>query len=389
MSSRRRTNVHRTEAGLRTGDVIAVYRIASAPAEIESRARVLAVEQSVEMAPETIDDPAVLRDIVGEVRDIEDVGGGAFDVTIGLAAATMPPEPGQMLNMLFGNSSLHEDVRLVDAVFPAKYLAALGGPALGLAGLRRRLALPTEGARRALTATALKPQGCATDVLAKIAGRAALGGIDIVKDDHGLADQAYSPFAERVAACARAVGEANRASGGATIYAPSLSGSLDELRRQLAIARDHGVAMVLVAPMVIGLPTFRCIAREAAGHGIAILAHPSMAGAQGIAPPLLLGRIFRLLGADATIFPSYGGRFAYTADTCRAIADRAREPLGALAMCAPVPAGGITLDRVAEVLEFYGSDTILLIGGSLLAAGSDLARVARRFADRVSGYEYA
>ena len=54
---------------------------------------------------------------------------------------------------------------------------------------------------------------------------------------------------------------------------------------------------------------------------IAFLTHPSLAGAARIAPPLLFGKLFRMLGADAVVFPNHGGRFGYSPDTCRQIAE--------------------------------------------------------------------
>ncbi|MDB5070621.1 MAG: Ribulose-bisphosphate carboxylase, partial [Candidatus Eremiobacteraeota bacterium] len=100
----------------------------------------------------------------------------------------------------------------------------------------------------------------------------------------------------------------------------------------------------------------------------------------------LFGRLFRLLGADAPIFVNYGGRFAYPQDECGALAAAARAPWGNVRPALPVPAGGMRLDRVDELLEFYGPDTMLLIGGNLLLAEGDalLAR-AREFVDKVAG----
>ena len=50
--------------------------------------------------------------------------------------------------------------------------------------------------------------------------------------------------------------------------------------------------------------------------GMAVLAHPSLGGIR-IAPELLFGKLYRLLGADAVIFTGYGGRFAYSPITAR------------------------------------------------------------------------
>lgn len=354
-----------------------LYHVRCEASEVEARAQAIAVEQSVEMPVSAIDDPLVLNEIVGRVEAIEDLGHGVFGVRVALAAATVGDEPGQLLNMLFGNTSIHADVELHDVCLPASMIRAFGGPNVGLAALRRRVG--ADG--RAMTCSALKPQGLSPQALADLARRLARGGLDFIKDDHGLADQPYSPLEARVRTCASAVQEANAITGGHTRYIPSLSGNLDRLRRQLDLAAEVGIEAVLIAPMIVGLPALHALARQY--PGMAFIAHPAMAGASRIAPPLLLGKLFRLLGADAVIFPNHGGRFGYTAEACRTLADAARAPWEGLLPSIPVPAGGMTLERVPEMLEFYGPDVILLIGGGLLAARERLTDVTAAFVDAV------
>lgn len=358
--------------------IIAHYRVSCDSADIAARAQALALEQSIECPLEAVGDPSILEEVVARVEDIADLEPGHYHVRLALAAATAPPEPGQLFNMLYGNSSIHDDVALVDVELPQSYLAAFGGPRLGLGGLRGLAGVPY----RALTASALKPQGLSPHALATIARRLALGGIDLIKDDHGLADQAYSPFAARIEAVARAVAEANSVRGGRTLYAPNLSGTLDDMRRQLDQVRKAGLHAVLVAPMLVGLASFHAVVKEATG--LAVIAHPSLAGAGKIAPPLLLGKLFRLFGADATVFPNAGGRFVYSQQTCLRLADAARAPWEGLKPCIPVPAGGMSVDRVAELLQSYGNDVMLLIGGSLLSAQERLTEETARFVDEVA-----
>jgi ribulose-bisphosphate carboxylase large chain len=81
-----------------------------------------------------------------------------------------------------------------------------------------------------------------------------------------------------------------------------------------------------------------------------------------------------MLGADAVIYPNYGGRFSYSEATCRGLADALRAPLHGMPASLPVPAGGMTVERVPELLRCYGRDTMLLIGGSLLVADDLYAR---------------
>ncbi len=362
---------------------IATYHIRSNADAIAARARDIAVEQSVEMPLAAIDDTSILRDIVGEVAGIADLGNGRFEVRIALAAATAGHDAGQFLNMLFGNTSLHDDVVLHDAEIPAAILAAHRGPNIGLAGLRARLG----AGRRALSSSAIKPQGLPADRLADLVARFALGGLDFVKDDHGLADQDYSRFAVRVAACAAAARQAAAQTGHATRYVPSVTGSQDAMRAQIQLAADEGLDTVMVAPMIAGPSNIAALTAEF--PAMAFFAHPTMGGAARIAPALLIGKLFRLIGADALVFPNHGGRFGYAPSTCLDLAAAARGPHPTQRAAVPVPAGGMTLARVPEMLDFYGPDVMLLIGGSLLAARERLTEETAAFAAAVAHHQYA
>ena len=110
--------------------------------------------------------------------------------------------------------------------FRQELIKGFGGPRHGLHELRRRVGAPA----RALTCSALKPQGLSPAKLADLALRFARGGVDYIKDDHGLADQAYSPFRERVEAVAAALRTVAPAGDRAVRYAPSLAGDLDAMR---------------------------------------------------------------------------------------------------------------------------------------------------------------
>lgn len=358
--------------------IIAMYCVESSAADIEGKAQALAIEQSVEMPLSAISDAVIIEEVAGRVERIEPAGEDRFRVAVSLSAATLGAEPGQFMNMLFGNSSLHDYVELEDVSVASALTGLFGGPQSGMGGLQKRAG--AEG--RAMTCAALKPQGLAPEALADLALRLAQGRIDFIKDDHGLADQSYSPFAARVKACAAAVRGAAAETGHGTRYVPSLSGHLDSLRRQIRIAREEGVDTLMAAPMVIGLPAFHAITRE--NPDLAFIAHPAMGGAARIAPPLLLGKLFRLFGADAVIFPNHGGRFGYSAATCAAIAETARAGWNGLRPALPVPAGGMTLERLPELLGFYGPDCMILIGGGLLSAGKRLTSVAAAFAQQVA-----
>jgi S-methyl-5-thioribulose 1-phosphate isomerase len=358
--------------------LVATYHVRSDARAIEARAKAIAVEQSVEMPLSAIEDARILDEIVGKIEAIEPIGEGLFAVRIALSRATVGSDPGQLINMLFGNTSLQDDVTLQDAIFPDDVVAAFGGPQIGIEGLRTRAG----AGGRALTCSALKPQGLSPARLGALAARFAEGGIDYIKDDHGLADQAYSPFAARC----EAVTAALRATGAHARYVPSLTGDLDALRAQVATVKNAGIDTVMVQPMIMGLSNFVRLVHE--NPGIAFFAHPTLAGATRIAPPLLFGKIFRMLGADALVFPNHGGRFGYTTDTCRTLAQTALQSWHGLKGAVPVPAGGMTIDRTAEMLDFYGSEVMLLIGGALLEARARLTQETAAFVAEVKGHRH-
>lgn len=66
------------------------------------------------------------------------------------------------------------------------------------------------------------------------------------------------------------------------------------------------------------------------------------------------------------------------------LAQAARAPWEHLRPTLPVPAGGMTVERVEEMVSFYGPDSMLLIGGNLLAAGDRLLERTQAFVQKVA-----
>lgn len=349
------------------------YRIRATPDTIDAFALAVAVEQSVEVPLDVVRDAWIREHIVGRVEAVTPVDTQHYLVDVSLATDTMThegngsndaPDIAQALNMIFGNSSMHDRVELVDVNFPEGFAQAIGGPRFGIDGIREQVGAAKS---RPLTCAALKPQGLPTAELARLCGVFARSGIDVIKDDHGLADQRYAPFAERVRACQKAIVEAERDTGRRALYAPNLVGTPETLAANARVLREEGVGAALVAPMLVGLPAFHELVRR---HlQVPVLAHPAFCGSGRIDRALLLGKLYRLLGADAVIYPHYMGRFAWPEALCGDIARTALTPWPGIRPAAPVPAGGMTVERVPELVRFYGADVMLLIGGSLLQAG--------------------
>lgn len=354
------------------------YRIRVPEDQISDFAESVVLEQSVETPLKVaLRYPYVRERMMGHVLSTTPEAESSFLVKVALPTETASVDPAQLLNVLFGNSSLHEEVELLDFNLPASVKAGFSGPRFGIEGIRRR----TGVAGRPLTCTALKPVGLTVTELADLCRRFAEGGIDMIKDDHYLSDHPFSPFEERVTACQQAVDEVADRTGHRAVYCPNLSGTPGRVFRQAAFAQDHGVGAVMAAPMLLGMPFFFDLVRN---HlEVPVLAHPSFAGSLRIREDSLQGKLFRLFGADAVIFANFGGRFNASKETCAATAAALRTDWPPFAASLPVPAGGMNAARSRELVDFFGLDTMLLVGGSLLEAGSELTDRTRAFVESV------
>ncbi|NEX18782.1 ribulose 1,5-bisphosphate carboxylase large subunit [Thiorhodococcus mannitoliphagus] len=358
----------------------ALYHITSPAAEVEARARDICVEQTVEF-PEALITSAAIRDqIIGRLESVEEIGPERFAARISYPIEAAGRELTQLLNVLFGNISIKPRVRLVRFDLPNTLSQVYKGPRFGQAGLRDLLGVHD----RPLLCTAIKPMGLSPTELAELAYQLALGGIDLIKDDHGLTDQSFCPFDERIQRCAEAVARANAETDKRCLYLPNVSAPAGEIDARARLAKDAGAGGYLFCPGLCGLDAMRRLADDDS-LGLPILSHPAFQGSycldadSGIAHAVLYGQLNRLGGADATIFPNWGGRFSYTKAECLDLVDGATRDMGGISPILPVPAGGMRLERVSEMVDFYGRDVILLIGGDLHAQGVDLVESCRRF----------
>jgi S-methyl-5-thioribulose 1-phosphate isomerase len=366
-----------------TGEPIeVVYRVQAAEAALDARVEALLLEQTVELPRAALRSEFVRENLVGKVVSTERIGSGDYRVTLAQPAIAAADDPAQLLNLLFGNCSLQPDVELLDVRLPADLSISLGGPRFGIAGLRKLTGVHG----RALTASVLKPIGLSVAEAAELCHTLALAGLDVIKDDHGLADHSFNPFAERVVACVAATRKAAQETGRRALYVPNIVGPPGKAMHQAWQAKQLGADAVMLSPMVLGLPFLNELADEI---GVPVLAHPAFAGALRIAPEALLGKIFRLYGADAVIFPNTGGRFSYSPEVCGGIAANLRSTSPVMPAF-PAPAGGMRIEEMDSVLGMYGADTVLLVGGSLLGAPDRHALLerGRQFVGAVQSFTY-
>ena len=338
------------------------------------------IEFPLELAPSWIQDQ-----VVGKVEEITSSDQKNHLITISYNPDVTGGELTQLLNVLWGNASLFPGVKIVGLKLPDSILNNFKGPRYGISGLRKIFKADT----RPLIATALKPMGSDAKTLAEMARTLALAGFDLIKDDHSLANQPWATWKERVTTISAAVKEANEVTGGNCAYIPSLNMPFDQVIDAAHTAKDLGAGGLLVLPGITGFDSLRVIAEDDT-LALPILGHPAMLGSLvipkevGMNHGIVFGTLMRLAGADISIFPNIGGRFSFTADQCLEIADLSRGVLGSLKPITIAPAGGMTLERIPEMIDMYGKDTALLIGGAL--SRGHLADNAARMCELVRSY---
>ncbi len=353
-----------------------------APDREQARQRALgiALEQTVEIPLEVVPEGFVQETILGRLEELSPLSDDRFSATISYSPASVGTELSQLLNVMFGNSSIQQGIR-VTGFSPSPAITRLfPGPRFGISGIRRL----TGRARGGLVCPVIKPQGQTTDVLADLCHDMALAGADIVKEDHGLANQQTAPVRTRIPALVAATARANarrRANGDTTraLYFPTLCAHAEQFFDLAFFAREAGADGVLIMPGLYGFDTINRLARHP-DFNLPIMAHPANLGAWVLSPDhgyshaMMFGTLMRLAGADISIFPNVGGRFGFSADQCRSIASACTCPDGIGKPILPSPGGGMTLERIPELRAMYGSDSAYLMGGSLLDQGKNLGR---------------
>ncbi len=357
------------------------YRLLAGDAQrAMAMAHGIALEQTVELPGQLLADDDIRSYVVGRIEALEAAGPGRYETAISYAIESAAGELPQLLNVIFGNTAMQPGIRVVGLDLSPGLLAHFRGPRFGREGLRALVGV----SNRPLLGTALKPMGLPAEELARLAYQLALGGIDIIKEDHGLTNQPFAPFAERVPRCAEAVARANRQTGYHCLYMPNVTAPADQILARAQDARDWGAGGIMLAPGLAGWDTLRALADDEA-LSLPILCHPAWLGTyatsadHGIAHHIIYGQLPRLAGADATIFVNYGGRFSFSQADCRGITEATGQVMGSMKPIFPVPAGGMTLNRLPEMAEFYGREAIYLIAGGLYAHGDDLVENSRQF----------
>lgn len=289
-------------------------------------------------------------------------------VQIAFPEANFGPQFPMLFTTLLGNDvSTSTQLKLVDLQLSPSFAAGFPGPRFGIAGLRQRLNIPA----RPLLLNMIKPcTGFSPQEGADLFSIAARSGVDIIKDDELLGNPSFNPLPERVKAYRHAADQVYEETGHRAIYCANITDRPDRIIENAHLAQELGAGMVMVNAISVGLGMLQALAEDAKFE-LPILAHYAGAGTltespyNGISSPLLMGKLCRLAGADASVFSSIYSTYPYMRDKYLRSAHMQRMPLYDIKPSLPVVGGGIHPATAERIVQDLGTDIMLACGGAI------------------------
>ncbi|MCL9813744.1 type III ribulose-bisphosphate carboxylase [Natranaeroarchaeum aerophilus] len=308
-------------------------------------------------------------------EDVTDLSAVAFDIDADRALVAYPAalfEAGslpQILSCIAGNilgMKAVDSIRLMDCKWPASLVEGFRGPQFGSA-VRSEL---LDADDRPITATVPKPKvGLSTDRHVEIGREAWRGGVDLLKDDENLTDQAFNPFEERTRRSLAARDELEDETGERKGYLINITAETDEMVRRAEFVADHGGRFVMVDIITTGWAALQTVREACEGLGLAIHAHRAMHAAfdrldhHGVSMRCL-AQFARLAGVDHIHTGTAGlGKLA-NEDTV-GINEWLRSDLHGLNDVLPVASGGLHPGIVDQLLDAVGTNVCVQAGGGI------------------------
>jgi ribulose-bisphosphate carboxylase large chain len=310
-------------------------------------------------------------------------------------AGNVPQYLSVVAGNLFGLSRL-KVVRLLDFTLPEN-LVPFKGPKFGIHGVRRMMGTN----KRPHVGTIIKPKvGLTPDDTASVAYQAAIGGVDLIKDDETLTDQKFCPVHERVPKVMARLDEAKDETGRQVLYAVNITTRADRIVERALQAIGLGANMIMVDVIVAGFGALQALGEEQSIK-VPIHVHRAMHAAMTRNPEHGIAmrpfaRLVRMLGGDQLHTGTVSGKMAHAADEVKGDNLTLTEKAFSLKPTFPVSSGGLHPGKVAKELSTLGTDIILQAGGGIhghpggTAAGAKAMRQAvDAFMAGIPAEEYA
>ncbi|MDR0599074.1 MAG: hypothetical protein LBG84_03195 [Treponema sp.] len=272
-----------------------------------------------------------------------------------------------LLSTIAGNITAMPYLRLLDIDFGKNFIKRFKGPKFGLKGIRDILGVYD----RPLLNNMIKPcTGYTPDVGAKLFYDAAVGGVDLIKDDELIGgDRAFNKLEDRVKLNMEMAAKAEKVKKEKTIYTVNITDEVYRLKDNALRAIKAGVNGIMVNVFAVGLSALRDLAEDPA-ITVPILAHWCYGGAQSVSPfqgvsSLALNKLIRLCGADTVLIVPPYAKFDSTFSKYIRNITACTSKMGNLKTMLPFIGGGVIAGLVPTLLEDGGNDILLGVGAGI------------------------
>ena len=316
------------------------------------------------------EETAYVHALDGSVEDLVELPDGGYLTKICFPheifeKGNIPQYLSVIAGNLFGLGKL-EAVRLLDIDLPENLAGC--GPKFGIDGIRKIVG--TEVSCRPHIGTIIKPKvGLNPKDTARVAYEAALGGLDLIKDDETLTNQTFCPLFDRLEAVMDALDRAKDETGKQVLYAVNVTTGGDRIVELAHKAVAAGANMLMVDVLTAGFSAIQALA-EAPGINVPIHVHRTMHGAltrnphHGIAMRPI-AKLVRSAGGDQLHTGSVSGKMGSKAGEVIADNREITKPLSYLKPVFPVSSGGLHPGKVAAEIAKLGTDIVLQAGGGI------------------------
>ena len=316
------------------------------------------------------EETAYVHALDGSVEDLVELPDGGYLTKICFPheifeKGNIPQYLSVIAGNLFGLGKL-EAVRLLDIDLPENLAGC--GPKFGIDGIRKIVG--TEVSCRPHIGTIIKPKvGLNPKDTARVAYEAALGGLDLIKDDETLTNQTFCPLFDRLEAVMDALDRAKDETGKQVLYAVNVTTGGDRIVELAHKAVSAGANMLMVDVLTAGFSAIQALA-EAPGINVPIHVHRTMHGAltrnphHGIAMRPI-AKLVRSAGGDQLHTGSVSGKMGSKAGEVIADNMEITKPLSYLKPVFPVSSGGLHPGKVAAEIAKLGTDIVLQAGGGI------------------------
>lgn len=266
-----------------------------------------------------------------------------------------------------GNIMSMPYLKLLDVDFPKNFVQKFKGPKFGIKGIRDLLGVYD----RPLLNNMIKPcTGYSPEVGAKLFYDAAVGGVDIIKDDELIGgDRAFNKLEDRVKMNMAAAAKADAVKGEKTLYTVNITDEISRLKDNALRAIAAGANAIMVDVFGIGLSALRDLAEDPRIN-VPILAHCCYGGAQSVSKyqgvsSVVLTKLTRMCGADIILIEAPWGKFDNLENKYISRVIACTGDLYDMNTSMPFMGGGVVEGLIPVILDKTGNDCLLGVGAAI------------------------